>query len=202
MGSKERRERQKESLRQEILDAARDLFVNEGYENVSMRRIAEKIEYSPTTIYLYFQDKSELLFNICEETFARLSSRLEEITRGDEPIQCLKKGLNAYVEFGLQYPNHYRVTFINHPTHGIDKERYMHEGSMGMNAYSHLRLGVERCVQAGLFRVTDIDLISQSMWAAVHGVTAILITKPHFPWVDKEKMISLVIDNIIEGLMA
>ncbi|HKG22171.1 MAG TPA: TetR/AcrR family transcriptional regulator [Blastocatellia bacterium] len=201
MGSKERRERQKESLRQEILDAARDLFVNEGYENVSMRRIADKIEYSPTTIYLYFQDKSELLFNICEETFARLSDRLEEITRGDDPIQCLKKGLDAYVQFGLQYPNHYRVTFINHPTHSVDKERYLHEGSMGMNAYSQLRLGVERCVQAGLFRVTDIDLISQSMWAAVHGVTAILITKAHFPWVDKEKMISLVIDNIIEGLM-
>jgi len=203
MGSKERRERQKESLRQEILDAARDLFVNEGYENVSMRRIAEKIEYSPTTIYLYFQDKSELLFNICEETFARLSSSLEAITREqDDPVTCLKRGLFAYVEFGLQYPNHYRVTFINHPTHGVDKERYMHEGSMGMNAYNHLRLGVERCVQANKFRETDIDLISQSMWAAVHGVTAILITKPHFPWVHREKMIALVIDNIVGGLMA
>ncbi len=189
-------------MRQEILDAARDLFVNEGYENVSMRRIAEKIEYSPTTIYLYFQDKSELLFNICEETFARLSSSLVEITKGDDPIECLKRGLYAYVDFGLQYPNHYRVTFINHPAHGVDKERYMHEGSMGMNAYNNLRLGVERCVKANLFRETDIDLISQSMWAAAHGVTAILITKPHFPWVAREKMISLVIDNIIEGLKA
>jgi AcrR family transcriptional regulator len=203
MGSKERRERQKESLRQEILDAARDLFVNEGYENVSMRRIAEKIEYSPTTIYLYFQDKSELLFNICEETFARLSSSLEAITKeSDDPVICLKRGLFAYVEFGLQYPNHYKVTFINHPAHGVDKERYMHEGSMGMNAYSQLRHGVERCVQANKFRETDIDLISQGMWAAVHGVTAILITKPHFPWVHKEKMIALVIDNIVGGLMA
>lgn len=189
-------------MRQEILDAARDLFVNEGYENVSMRRIAEKIEYSPTTIYLYFQDKSELLFNICEETFARLSESLVEITKGDDPIECLKRGLYAYVDFGLQYPNHYRVTFINHPAHGVEKERYMHEGSMGMNAYNQLRLGVERCVEAKLFREADIDLISQSMWAAAHGVTAILITKPHFPWVNRERMISLVIDNIIEGLKA
>ncbi|HYP28139.1 MAG TPA: TetR/AcrR family transcriptional regulator [Blastocatellia bacterium] len=190
-------------MRQEILDAARDLFVNEGYENVSMRRIAEKIEYSPTTIYLYFQDKSELLFNICEETFARLSNRLEEITKeGDDPIYCLKRGLHAYVEFGLQYPNHYKVTFLNHPTQSVDKERYLQEGAMGMNAYNHLRLGVERCVEANLFRETNIDLLSQSLWAAAHGVTAILITKCNFPWADKEKMISLVIDNLVEGLRA
>jgi len=69
MGSKQRREREKEALRQDILDAARELFVEEGYDNVSMRRVAEKIEYSPTTIYLYFEDKASLLYAICEETF-------------------------------------------------------------------------------------------------------------------------------------
>ena len=68
MGVHERRAREKKELRQEILDAARDLFLREGYENVSMRKIAEKIEYSPTTIYLYFQDKADLLDCICEET--------------------------------------------------------------------------------------------------------------------------------------
>src|SRR5579863_9246935 len=72
MGVQERRAREKKELRQEILDAARDLFVREGFENVSMRKIAEKIEYSATTIYLYFQDKAELLDCICEETLDRL----------------------------------------------------------------------------------------------------------------------------------
>ena len=62
MGVKERREREKESLRQDILDVAREMFATEGYESVSMRKIADKIEYSPTTIYLYFKDKNELFY--------------------------------------------------------------------------------------------------------------------------------------------
>ena len=70
MGTTERRARAKQLLRGEILDAARELFIKHGYENVSMRKIAEKIEYSPTTIYLYFHDKSEILHTLCEETFA------------------------------------------------------------------------------------------------------------------------------------
>src|ERR1700720_2414381 len=118
MGVKERRDREKSETRDKILDAARELFVSEGYENVSMRRVAEKIEYSPTTIYLYFEDKASLLYAICEETFARLAKRMEAITREtDEPIAGLRAGCRAYVDFGLKNPNHYKVTFINHPRH-------------------------------------------------------------------------------------
>src|SRR5271168_4346283 len=94
MGVQERRAREKKELRDEILDAARDLFLREGYENVSMRKIAEKIEYSPTTIYLYFQDKSELLDCICEETFARLVRKqtvLEQTVA--EPMERLSRSL-------------------------------------------------------------------------------------------------------------
>src|SRR5215216_6461878 len=98
MGPKQRREREKETLRQEILDAARDLFVTEGYQNVSMRKIAEKIEYSPTTIYLYFRDKADLLFQICEETFSSLLSTLEAIGEDEaDPVASLKRGMRAYV---------------------------------------------------------------------------------------------------------
>ena len=75
MGTQERRNREKESLRQEILDAARRLFLKNGFQNVSMRQIAEKIEYSPTTIYLYFKDKSALFRSICEETFGKLERK-------------------------------------------------------------------------------------------------------------------------------
>jgi AcrR family transcriptional regulator len=81
MGLKERKLRQKKFLRQEILDAASELFVKEGYENVSMRRIADQIEYSPTTIYLYFKDKAELLEQVCVETFSRLSAHLARLLK-------------------------------------------------------------------------------------------------------------------------
>ncbi len=202
MGPRQRREREREQLRQEILDAARELFVKEGFENVSMRRIAEKIEYSPTTIYLYFQDKADLLFQICEETFAKLTDEMEAITKeAEDPVEALKRGCRAYVNFGLRYPNHYRVTFINHPGR-LEGQPYLREGSQGMRAYNHLRRGVEECVRQGRFRETDVEAITQAVWASGHGITSLLITKPDFPWVNKDKLIDLMIDIYSSGLTA
>lgn len=201
MGSKQRREREKEELRQEILDAARELFINEGYENVSMRRVAEKIEYSPTTIYLYFEDKAALLFAICEETFAKLAKKMEAITKEyEDPIKSLKEGCRAYVEFGLKNPNHYRVTFMLHSGLKLGAEHYLEERSMGMKAFGCLRSAVEACVRQGKFRETDVQAISQVLWAAGHGITSLLITKPDFPWVNRKKLIDMMIDTMVDGL--
>ncbi|MFP5264645.1 MAG: TetR/AcrR family transcriptional regulator [Blastocatellia bacterium] len=203
MGPKQRREREKETLRQDILDAARDLFVKEGYENVSMRRIAEKIEYSPTTIYLYFEDKASLLFAICDETFAKLAKRMESIVKeNDDPVEALKRGCRAYVEFGLKYPNHYRVTFINHPQLHLGADHYLRDGSMGMKAYNCLRAGVEKCIKQKRFRESDVDTVTQMIWAGGHGLTSLLITKPDFPWADRDELIDLMIDTLVEGLKA
>src|SRR6185295_8761728 len=106
MGVQERREREKKELRQEILDAARDLFIREGFENVSMRKIAEKIEYSPTTIYLHFVDKADLLDCVCEETLQKLENRLAAIALATpDTLDRLTAGLRAYIEFGLEHPN-------------------------------------------------------------------------------------------------
>jgi AcrR family transcriptional regulator len=84
MGVQERREREKQGIREEILEAARKLFVTEGYENVSIRKIAERIEYSPGTIYLYFQDKADILAQVNEETFSRLERKLAAINHDTE----------------------------------------------------------------------------------------------------------------------
>lgn len=200
MGPKTRREREREALRQVIMDAARELFVEEGFENVSMRRIAEKIEYSPTTIYLYFEDKLSLLYAICEETFAKLAKRMEIIRKeADHPVEALKKGCRAYIEFGLKHPNHYRLTFINTPQHPKDPDWKM-EDSMGMKAYGHLRSAVEACVEQQIFHSTDVDAVSQMFWAAGHGITSLLITKLHFPFVNKNQLIDLTLDTLIDGL--
>ncbi|PYP89689.1 MAG: TetR/AcrR family transcriptional regulator [Blastocatellia bacterium AA13] len=198
MGSKQRREREKESLRREILDAARDLFVKEGYENVSMRRIAEKIDYSPTTIYLYFEDKGDLLFQVSEETFSKLASKSESLlAEMIDPVVTLKKIERAYVDFGLKYPNHYKVTFINRPELR-DMSKY-YEKSMGQKAFNLLQQCVAECVRRKKFRRVDVEAASQALWASVHGITALLITHPKFPWTDKNKLIDLVIDTMIDG---
>lgn len=198
MGPKERRERQKESLRQEILDAARELFVKEGYENVSMRRIAEKIDYSPTTIYLYFKDKTDLLFQVCEETFSKLAAKSDEMLNDtSDSLEKLKKIGRAYVDFGLKHPNHYKVTFIIHPEHHIGKK---FEDSMGQKAFNLLRMSVDECVRDGKFRRVDVDAASQALWAGVHGITSLLITHPDFPWADKDEVIDTLIDSMCRGL--
>jgi AcrR family transcriptional regulator len=204
MGSKERRDREREALRGEILAAARELFIREGYERVSMRRIAERIEYSPTTIYLYFRDKSEILDEICEQTFARLARSLELIeAKGLDPLDGLREGCQAYVQFGLRNRHQYRLTFMV-SSESVDRgaeSRY--EGSMGERAFGFLERSVGRCVEAGYFREGEVALASQVVWVSIHGLTSLLIAlaEDDFPWVEKKQLIGETIETLIRGLM-
>lgn len=202
MGVQERREREKKELRQEILDAARDLFVREGFENVSMRKIAEKIEYSPTTIYLYFRDKADLMDCIVEETFARLVRKGVHLDQTvTDPIERLQKGLRGYIEFGLKHPNHYRVTFMMQ--HDLtDPDQCPRSRCMGEQAFQSLRGAVERCAERGLIETPDVSCTAQVLWAMIHGLTSLLITKPHYGWAERNVLIDTLIDNALQGLHA
>ena len=202
MGVKERKAREKTHLRQEILMAASELFVKEGFENVSMRRIAEKIEYSPTTIYLYFKDKAELLEQVCHDTFSRLIVHLSHITeQPGDPVDRLRRGLVAYVKFGLSNPHHYRATFMMPIPDGFDDKKLSQPDSPGMQAFDFLRRCVFDCVAAGKFRSNDAEMISQTLWTGVHGVTSLLITHcKGFPWIDHDKLTHSVVDTMLRGV--
>lgn len=201
MGTKERRAREKEQLRQQILVAARELFVNEGYEKVSMRKIANKIEYSPTTIYLYFKDKADLLNSLCQETLLNLLNTLEQLKKDkSDPIETLRKSGRAYVEFGLKYPQDYKLTFVIRPQ--FQKGLGLEEGSVGEKVFNYLREMVSECVQQKRFRQMDVETTGQVLWSAVHGVTLLLIDFPDFPWTEKDELIDTVIHTTIEGLKA
>ena len=201
MGVKERKARQKRFLRQEILDAASELFVKEGYEQVSMRRIAERIEYSPTTIYLYFKDKSALLEQVCHEAFSRLSLLLKRILdQPGDPVEQLKKGLIAYVHFGLENPHQYRAAFMMPKPEDFDKLKYNKPDSPGMQAFDFLRRSVQSCKASGKLRVGDVELASQVLWCGVHGVTSLLITHDAFPWVGRQQVIHSVVDTLVDGV--
>jgi AcrR family transcriptional regulator len=201
MGVKERKARQKKILRQEILDAASELFVREGYENVSMRRIADKIEYSPTTIYIYFKDKAELLEQVCKETFARLVQRLTKIMeQPGDPVERLKRGLLTYIEFGLENPQQYRATFMLPLPDDFDQQKYYKEDSPGMQAFAFLIRGLTECIQAGKMPRMNVELASQVLWAGIHGVTALLIIDEKFPWVGREKVIHSTVDTLVAGM--
>src|SRR2546423_12569208 len=106
-----RRQKHKAELKTQILMAARQIFVRDGYENFSMRKLAQRIEYSPGSIYLHFKNKEELFDSLVEESFARLLKTLTDMQNGSEeqnPTKELKKGLRAYVDFGLRNTNDYR----------------------------------------------------------------------------------------------
>ncbi len=202
MGVKERRERQKQAVRQEILDAARELFIKDGYENVTMRKIAEKIEYSPTTIYLHFNDKADLVRFLCEEAFVKLVDMFEKLGEDlSDPLLALKRCGRAYVDFGLRYPNDYRVTFMM-ALKPEAPEDYLREDSMSLKAYGYLRMIVEECIRQGKFRNVELESATQSMWITVHGITSLIIAMPDFPWADQEHVIDQTIDKIIAGFAA
>jgi len=201
MGVAERKARHRTSLRQEILEAARELFVTEGYQNVSMRRIAEKIEYSPTTIYIYFRDKQELLFQVVEDTFRQLAQTLEELQKEqiDDPVEHLRRGLRAYVDFGIQHPNHYKLALMTEPDPDEDPSKYCNPETMSMQAFNYLKMSVAACVEQGKFRDGNIDLASEVLWSGVHGITALLIIHPNFPWTDPQRIVDELINRLISG---
>ena len=201
MGAKERRVREKEELRRRILDAAREIVLKEGCDCVTMRRVAEKIEYTPTTIYLYFKDKEELIGTVCEETFLGLLKVLERVEQDyKEPLKRLQAGCQAYVDFGLANPELYRVGFLTPVEQPLNLKEIAQKFPAGFKAFDFLRRSVETCIKQGVFRNGDTETASQAVWACLHGITSLLIIKPFFPWVAKDRLIDFVIGDIIDGL--
>ncbi|MBI3684576.1 MAG: TetR/AcrR family transcriptional regulator [Acidobacteria bacterium] len=209
MGIAERRARQKEALRSRILDAAGQLFVEEGFANVSLRKIAERIEYSPATIYLYFRDKHHLLTSLCGDTFAQLKTELERLENEErDALEGLRKGLRFYIDFGLEHPNHYLMTFCTpHEFYhqAASTPEFQHTNKIGLETFDCLRRALRRCRDQGLLEFEDLEATSQVAWTFIHGLTSLLILyydDPHFPWVGRDRLIETGLDQILNGLRA
>jgi len=207
MGVKERREREKSETRDKILDAARELFVTEGYEGVSMRRVAEKIEYSPTAIYVYFADKNELFHELCRQDFARLQEVMQSAEMPADPVERLRQIGRSYIQFGVRFPNHYVFMFMTpHLPQEPDEEDREIMGNPEEDAYAMLKWAVQEAINAGSFRqgVQDAELVSQTLWASVHGVISLNIAKCKDPWVEwrpLEDRAEMMLDITLRGLL-
>jgi AcrR family transcriptional regulator len=186
MGIKERREREKDQTRTRIMDAARELFASEGYEAVSMRRIAQEIEYSPTAIYVHFADKQELFREICSEDFARLATVFAKLAKIEDPLEQICQIGQEYIRFALEYPNHYRLMFMTRHVHEPGEALPESKGNPDEDAYAFLKMAVQRGISAGLFRrdLEDASLITQTLWAVAHGVASLQIVKGNDPWIE------------------
>jgi AcrR family transcriptional regulator len=203
MGVAERRLREKEAVRNQILTAAMDLFVEQGYDNVSMRRIAERIEYAPSTIYLYFQDKEELFSTIVLDVFQDLTQRISALEALDlPPLESLERGMRIYIEFGLEHPHHYRLTFGPCPVEE-SPDRVQPCDTAGHECFDTLRRALRRCIDSGDIQVDDLEVLAQSVWTMIHGLTDLLIvskTVPNFPWAEPRKLIDTTLATILRGI--
>jgi AcrR family transcriptional regulator len=174
-----RQAQEKQELRQAILAAAGELFLEQGYEHFSLRKVAERIGYSPTTIYLYFRDKDDLLFTVVNEGFLRFGQQLAAAAqRHEDPWERLIALGRAYVTFGLEHPVYYqlmfmqRTDFLTHTPSGESEPR--------IASFQLLRQAVQQAIDAGVLRPGDAESYSDVLWALVHGMVSLAIKMPMF----------------------
>jgi AcrR family transcriptional regulator len=207
MKSAIRRKQHQDELREKILDAARELFVTEGVEAASMRKIAEKIGYTATTLYNHFEDKEALLHALCDADFSALHESFQKIGRIPDPVERLRKLGQAYITFALRYPSHYRLMFMTPRVHRDDDA--CHEAGRGdpdRDAYAFVRATVVEGLQAGVFRdeYDDADLLAQVVWSGVHGVASLHLIMGCDRWIQwrpVEHVARTAVDVMIRGLV-
>lgn len=185
MGIPERKERDKQEMRKLILDTAMNLFLEEGVRNVSLRRIAEKIEYSPATIYLYFKDKDDILYALHTAGFDELYRRQQELLTIKDPWKRLKKHAEIYLKFALENPEYYNLMFIMRSP--ISKVAEGEQWSVGLRSYDLLKKDIQECMDRKVFRKSDVDIATFAIWSVAHGIAA-LILRHRCPMMDHAHM--------------
>ncbi len=206
MGSKERKELEKQEMRRLILDTAMKLFLEKGYENITLRHIAEKIEYSPATIYLYFKDKDEIIYNLHWEGFEKLYRWQQKILSTKDPLKRLHKHAEMYVSFALENPEYYDLMFIERAPFRKIKEMKCKDGvnwDIGMQSYDFLKKNIEDCMTAGFFQKTDIDVAAFSLWSYVHGIASLIIRDRcvMFPEEQKRHLVKGALDFMQDSIL-
>ena len=204
MGVKERRQRERTEVREKILDAALEFFAKEGSDGVTMRALADAIEYSPPVIYAHFRDKEAIIQELCYRQLRDLAKVFATFADMD-PLERLRRIGYVYADFAIEHPSHFRFMFLtSHPVPPSEEE--VGKGDPQRNAYAFLKQTVEDALAAGLFRpeYRDADEIAQMCWASAHGVVALQNIKGKDSWIDwrdARKSAYKLIDATITGLV-
>ncbi len=173
MGITERRQKEKSEMRRKILDAAIALFIEEGYENVSIRKIAEKIEYSPTTIYLYFEDKDSIFFELHKLGFAELKMRQLSVQHIEDPVERLLAHGREYMKFSVDCPEYYDIMFIvRSPGLKIQEDKKWEHGD---SSFEILIQNVSQCQELGYFPDLPVVRAAFFLWSLMHGLASLHI---------------------------
>ena len=193
---------QGEKLREEILCAAERLLRETGdQEAVSIRAVADAVGVTPPSIYLHFADKTDLIFAICQKHFGELDRTLQEAAVGtNDPLESLRVQGRAYVHFGIDHPEEYRILFMTRPAATPEgwNEARVREGA----AFHHLVEAVQATLDAGAIHPANAILVAFGLWAAMHGLTSLFVARPGLFGSDREALIDHVLAVQIAGLVA
>jgi AcrR family transcriptional regulator len=184
-----------EQLREEIIAAAKQLLASAGRaDDVSIRAVADAVGVTSPSIYLHFEDKNELLAAVVADVFAELDEAMQSAAEGlVAPLDRLHAFGVAYIEFALSHQEHYRIAALDPcPMPEVDRV-------LASSAFEHFNQTVVECMQAGIFRSGDPLPITLELWAAAHGIAALMITKPFLPWGDPSAVIGRVLCSAALG---
>jgi AcrR family transcriptional regulator len=188
MGITERKEKQKLEIRKMILDASMKLFIEEGYDNVTIRRIADIIEYSPTTVYLYFKDKDEILYQLHEQGFAMLTEINQNLAGIDNPLMRLYKMGENYLGFGMQNPEYYEIMFIQRGPMKALMEKEDCEWRYGDQALNTLKQTIQQAMESGFMYKGNVEAAAMSIWGMVHGMVSLAIRERFDKLIPREEI--------------
>jgi AcrR family transcriptional regulator len=204
MGTADRIERDKLAKRTAILDAARELFLERGVDAVTLREVAQKVEYSTTAIYVHFKDKQDLIEQMVREDFGKFAGALLAMKDIPDPLDRLVELGKAYLGFALSMPRHYTLLFLTPRTESFDSKKS--DDDAGIDGFDLLKDTVAQLIAQGRLRpeYADANGIALGIWSAVHGLVSLLITKgdhPHFQWAEPAELLRLTTEPMLRGLL-
>jgi AcrR family transcriptional regulator len=189
--------------RAEILQAAERIFVAEGYDGATIRKIADEVGVSSTALYMHFPDKSCILLEICQGTIRQLLERNAEIA--DKPMDAanrVKLMLESYMRWGLDHPNAYELVFSNVRHISAVMADEATTADLGSQCYEIFSGVVREIAAEGRLRTGTADSAAQALWASCHGVVALMINRPNFGWAPTDELIEVTLDGLMYGLVA
>ena len=201
MGIKERQDRERHAVRASILTAARDLFVSEGYPNVSIRKIAERIEYSPAAIYSYFPGKDDIFFALATEGFQRLDDAIKDVVGDPDPLQDLRNCWAAFYTFSKEQREFFLLMFVDRSVPAITEQ--WQGFALLQQMIDRVAARIQRSIDAGQLPASlDPEVALHVLWGAMMGPAVLGCTCRLAPGEDCDALARDVLETTIAGLRA
>ena len=202
MAISDRKERERQEMRTLIISAALKMFVEEGYEKTSIRKIADKIEYSPATLYLYYKDKDELLYEVQRVAFRQLYEVFVTEATAEHPMERLEQLAKQYIKFAAEHPDLYDLMFIlRSPMNAVEDEEK--EWENGLSCFTYMQSCVNECIEQGLIRFTNPGVAGLTLWSVVHGVVSLNIRcRFKVLRLENDAQVTAIIDASVEQFLA